>query len=125
MKCVLVPGKMFAVFCVLLLPCAAGAEQVTSRGAALAYACAACHGPDGHSQGVIPSLASLSPEDFQDAVRTFRAETRQSTVMHYIAKGFDDADIEAVAGYFAAVKSRSSVAGSEAAAPGGAGPTDR
>jgi sulfide dehydrogenase cytochrome subunit len=99
-------GKAFVLFGVLFLPCIAKADHVTSRGAALAYACAACHGPDGHSQGAIPSLDSLLPEDFQNAMRTFRTETHQSTVMHYIAKGFGDADIEAMAVYFATMKSR-------------------
>ena len=97
--------KMFALFCILFsilfLPGVTGADQVTSRGAALARACAACHGPDGHSQGIIPSLDSLSSEHFRDAMRAFRTETRQSTVMHHIAKGLDDADIEAVTAYFA------------------------
>lgn len=106
MKYGLVLGKAFAVFGVLFLPCMASADPIASRGAALAYACAACHGPDGHSQGAIPSLQSLSPEDFQNAIRAFRTETRQSTVMHYIAKGFDEADIEVMAGYFATLKSR-------------------
>ena len=101
-------SKLFALFSILFgilfLPGVTGADQVMSRGAALAYACAACHGPDGHSQGIIPSLDSLSSEDFQNAMQTFRTETRQSTVMHYIAKGLDDADIEAIAGYFATLK---------------------
>ena len=123
MKYALVLGKAFAVFGVLFLPCMAGADPVASRGAALVYACAACHGPGGHSQGVIPSLDSLSPEDFQDAMQTFRTETRQGTVMHYIAKGFDEADIEAIAGYFATLKRPASTGDSGAAASGGAGPT--
>ncbi len=96
--------KTFALLGMLLLPGVAGADHVTSRGAALAYACAACHGPDGHSQGVIPSLDSLSPEHFRAAMRAFRTETRQSTVMHHIAQGLDAADIEAVTAYFAAAQ---------------------
>lgn len=90
----------------LLQPWMADADHVTSRGATIAYACAACHGPDGDSQGVIPSLDRLSPGDFQNAMRTFRTEPHQSTVMHYIAKGFDDTDIARLEAYFTIVKAR-------------------
>jgi cytochrome subunit of sulfide dehydrogenase len=77
------------------------AETVPARGAALAHACMTCHGPEGRSQGAIPSLTTLSSADIRTALQAFRAETRPSTVMHRIAKGLDDADITAVATYFA------------------------
>jgi cytochrome c553 len=35
------------------------------------------------------------------ALKAFRAETRQGTVMNRIARGLDDADISALATYFA------------------------
>jgi cytochrome c553 len=34
-----------------------------------------------------------------DALRAFRNDTRQGTVMNRIAKGLEDADIEAIAAY--------------------------
>jgi sulfide dehydrogenase cytochrome subunit len=77
------------------------ADQSISRGAAVANACAACHGPDGQSQGAIPSIAPLSSEILVEALRAFRAGARQGTVMNRIAKGLDDADLEALAAYFA------------------------
>ena len=77
------------------------AEPPVSRGMALAYACAACHGPNGRSQGTIPSIDRLPTADFVAALQAFRAETRQGTVMYRIAKGLDDADMTAVAQYFA------------------------
>jgi sulfide dehydrogenase cytochrome subunit len=91
---------------VLWLPGTVAAETVPLRGVALAHACVTCHGPDGRSQGAIPSLTTLSSEDIVTALQAFRAETRQSTVMHRIAKGLDDADIIAVATYFATVPRR-------------------
>jgi sulfide dehydrogenase cytochrome subunit len=81
---------------------AAAAESATARGADLAHACAACHGPDGRSQGAIPSIDRLPAEDFIAALKAFRADTRQGTVMNRIAKGVDEAEIRAVAAYFAA-----------------------
>jgi sulfide dehydrogenase cytochrome subunit len=83
---------------------AANAE--VARGAALAHACAACHGPNGHSQGAIPSIDTLSPEDISAALTAFRAGTRQGTVMLQIAKGLDEADIHAVAAYVATLRGR-------------------
>ena len=82
------------------------AETVSQRGAALAHTCVTCHGPEGHSQGAIPSLTTLSSADITTALQAFRAETRPSTVMHRIAKGLDDADITAVATYFATLPGR-------------------
>jgi len=85
----------------LWLPGIVAAETGAARGAALAHACVTCHGPEGRSQGAIPSLTTLSSADITTALQAFRAETRPSTVMHRIAKGLDDADIIAVATYFA------------------------
>jgi len=82
------------------------AETISQHGAALAHACVTCHGPEGRSQGAIPSLTTLSSADIMIALQAFRAETRPSTVMHRIAKGLDDADITAVATYFATLPRR-------------------
>jgi sulfide dehydrogenase cytochrome subunit len=90
-----------------LLPSgAAAADAATASGQALVNACAACHGPDGHSQGVIPSIDNLSADDFITALKAFRAETRKGTVMNRIAKGLDDGEISAMAVYFAARQGR-------------------
>ena len=90
----------------LWFPGTGAAETVSSRGVALAQACVTCHGPEGRSQGAIPTLTTLSSADIITALQAFRAETRPSTVMHRIAKGLDDADITAVATYFATLPRR-------------------
>ncbi len=90
----------------LLLSSAAAADSVTGCGRALANACAACHGPDGRSQGAIPSIDHLPAEDFIAALKAFRADARQGTVMDRIAKGVDDAEISAMAAYFAGRQGR-------------------
>ena len=82
------------------------ADVVTSRGAALAQTCVTCHGPEGQSQGAIPSLTTLSSADMRAALQAFRAETRHSTVMHRIAKGLNEDDMAAVAAYFATLPKR-------------------
>ncbi len=78
----------------------AGADPPASRGAALALACAVCHGPNGRSRGAIPGLDGLSPEALRQAMYDFRTEKRPATVMHYIVAGLAPTDIEAVAAHF-------------------------
>lgn len=78
----------------------AGADSPASRGAALASACAVCHGPDGRSRGAIPRLDGLSSEALRQAMYDFRTEQRPATVMQYIATGLAPTDIEAVVAHF-------------------------
>jgi sulfide dehydrogenase cytochrome subunit len=91
------------LLCTVILwrPGAEAADAETSRGAAVAHTCVTCHGPDGRSQGAIPSLATLTSADMVAALQAFRAATRQSTVMHRLARGLSEADMTAVAAYFA------------------------
>ncbi len=77
------------------------ADARPSRGTALMNACAACHGPDGHSQGAIPSIHALPKEQLVDALRAFRSGARSGTVMSRIAKGLSDDDIAALAAHAA------------------------
>ncbi len=100
--------KRFVVLLVSLLavPALARSAPITTGGPALAQACATCHGPDGRSQGAIPALDRLSPEDFRAAMQAFRTEERQGTVMNHIAKGLSEASIEALTAYFARVQAR-------------------
>ena len=97
-----VGGLLCLLTVALWQPGVEAADAGTSRGAAVAQTCVTCHGPEGQSQGAIPSLATLASADMRAALQAFRAETRQSTVMHRIAKGLNDDDIAAVAAYFAA-----------------------
>ena len=99
-------SSMYLLFVKLLIAgllplSAAAADSAMARGPALVNACAACHGSDGRSQGAIPSIDNLSAEDFIAALKAFRADARKGTVMNRIAKGVDDAEISAMAAYFA------------------------
>jgi sulfide dehydrogenase cytochrome subunit len=69
-------------------------------------ACAACHGPEGHSQGAIPSIDTMTQESFTAALRAFRSGERQGTIMTRVAKGLDDDDIAALAAYVATKQRR-------------------
>lgn len=77
-----------------------GAISAHAQGAdprLLAFSCAGCHGPGGHSPGTIPSINGRSQAALAEALRGFRAGERPSTVMGRIAKGYSDAEIDAVA----------------------------
>ena len=83
----------------------AGTQAGLARGQALVNACAACHGPDGRSQGAIPAIDHLATDDFIAALQAFRTDSRHGTVMNRIGKGVDDAEIAAMAAYLAARRS--------------------
>lgn len=72
----------------------------------LAATCANCHGTTGQSVAPMPTLAGLSKDNIARAMRDFRDGKRPATVMHQLAKGYTDAQIDLIAGYFAAQKAR-------------------
>lgn len=73
---------------------------------ALAATCANCHGTQGRTvdAAVVPALAGLPAPYLAEQMRAFKSGTRGSTVMQQLAKGFSDAQIDALAAYFAAQK---------------------
>lgn len=74
--------------------------------ASLAATCANCHGTAGRTAdgSAVPALAGL-PRDYTVAqMQAFKSGARPATVMHQLAKGYTDAQIEQIAGYFAAQK---------------------
>ena len=91
---------------VLALACApaAGIAQDDSV-RNLAAPCAICHGTDGRAVTKdVVSLAGRSRDDIASQLRAFRDGARPATVMHQIARGYTDAQIDALAGWFSARK---------------------
>lgn len=77
------------------------AKTVTeSRGEILSLSCAGCHGTDGKSSSVIPSIYGKSQEYIETALIDFKNGSRQSTVMGRHAKGYTDEEIHLIAEYF-------------------------
>ena len=70
----------------------------------LASNCTTCHGPDGHSQGGIASLAGQPKARIAEAMLEFKSGKRPSTVMQQLSKGYTDAEIDALATFFSAQK---------------------
>ena len=69
----------------------------------LASACANCHGTDGVSQAAVPGLAGRSRIVIASMMKSFKTGSRPATIMHQIAKGYTDDEIDAIAVYFANV----------------------
>nr|WP_051242196.1 c-type cytochrome [Azohydromonas australica] len=68
----------------------------------LAGTCANCHGPDGRSSGPIPGLRGLGEERLRARLMAFReGSTPDATVMPRLMKGYDEAQIAALAKWFA------------------------
>jgi len=69
-----------------------------------AAGCANCHGTNGQAQPGMESLAGVSQEDIVKKMQDFKAGRRPATLMHQLAKGYSDEQIQAIAAYFAAQK---------------------
>ena len=92
---------MFALACAASLT-AGAADPNYARN--LAASCANCHGTDGKSAGVMPPLARLDKNYIILQMQDFKYGKRPATIMHQLAKGYSDEQIEQMAEYFAAQK---------------------
>jgi cytochrome c553 len=99
-------GMKILLLAAALLAAAPVAAQDTA-GRNLAAPCAICHGTEGRpsttDSPLIP-LAGLPRDHVATQMRAFRDGKRPATVMHQIAKGYNDAQIDALAAWFAAQK---------------------
>lgn len=99
--------KTLLMASLLLIVCAApAAAQTTDANLArnLAASCSNCHGTNGVSQGGMPSLAGQSKADLVRKMQDYKAGRAPATIMPQLAKGYTDAQIDLMAGWFAAQK---------------------
>lgn len=68
------------------------------RAAALSATCSGCHAGPGTA---IVTLDGLDAETLSFAMRRYKSEADGTTVMHRLARGYSDADIDAVSVYLA------------------------
>jgi len=99
-----IPLLIAAVAAALGAGTAAAQAQDPNLGRNLAATCANCHGTNGISQGGVESLAGAGREDMIRKLKEYKAGTKPGTVMPQLAKGYTDAQIELIAGWFAAQK---------------------
>lgn len=80
------------------------AAALHARG--LAATCANCHGTEGRTVdgSAVPSLAGMPRDYMIKQMAAFKDGSRPATVMHQLAKGLTDQQVQTVATYFAAIK---------------------
>jgi cytochrome c553 len=102
--------KPFAVMLLSGIAAAAAAatpqDTVKLHQRALAAMCANCHGTEGRTidGSAIPSLAGMPREYMVAQIKAFREGTRPATVMHQLAKGLTEEQVQSVATYFSNIK---------------------
>ncbi len=96
---------MLATAVLAAAPTLASAQAGDAATRNLAAPCAICHGTDGHAATKdATTLAGLPKDHFTKQMRDLRDGRRPATVMHQIAKGYTDAEIDRLAAWFAAQK---------------------
>ncbi len=68
--------------------------------AVLANACTSCHGVDGRSRSAIPAIGGLPAEAIAAAMTAFADNSRPSTIMGRIARGYSAEQIQMLATFF-------------------------
>lgn len=82
-------------------PALADAQNPIASGAAMAWQCAPCHGTNGQEfLEAMPPLAGMPVEQFTKAMIAYREGTRPAIIMDRVARGFTDAEIDAMAVWF-------------------------
>lgn len=83
---------------------AADPASVSGSPALLAANCANCHGTDGRTDQAIPPLAGLAKPHLINILKEYKEGKREATIMHQLAKGYTDEEIEALSDYFSKQK---------------------
>ncbi|MDC0933763.1 c-type cytochrome [Arcobacteraceae bacterium] len=74
------------------------------KGEMLAFSCAGCHGTDGKSNGIMPTIAGMGKTSMQKTLLDYKYGRKTGTMMTKHVKGFSDDELEQVAYYFSKVK---------------------
>lgn len=91
----------------LAAPCLAWAAPSLQDVSVLAGTCVNCHGPDGRSGSDIPTLRGQPADHLLQRMQAFKAgRAADATVMTRLMKGYDDAQIQALAQWFARKEGR-------------------
>jgi cytochrome c553 len=78
--------------------------QDANLGRNLAASCAGCHGMVGKSVSGMPPVAGQPKEILMRTLKDYKDGKRPATIMHQLAKGYTDEQLELIAAYFAAQK---------------------
>lgn len=78
--------------------------RLSGSASVLATNCFNCHGTDGRATQAIPPLAGQVKADLVLALKEYKEGKREATIMHQLAKGYTDEEIEGIAEYFSQQK---------------------
>ena len=77
---------------------------------------AACHGTYGYStDSAFPGLDGMDRQVFVREMKRFRSKERPSSIMSHIADGYNDAELERMAAFFAALPKKAPESKTQAA----------
>lgn len=87
---------------VFAAPAMASGDKVDPQfvyNSSLAATCASCHGTNGVSvaDARVPWINTLTPKEISTAMLEYKNGTRTGTIMHQLAKGYTDEQIEIIA----------------------------
>ena len=99
------PPTAIAALCLLALTGAAKAGD-PNLARNLAATCANCHGTNGRAVpgAGMEALAGMEKARTLQKLADFKSGARPASLMHQIAKGYTDEQLDLIAGYFAAQK---------------------
>lgn len=80
------------------------ADSTAKQRPLIAESCIGCHGDGGSGEGGVPSIRGYDRADFVRVWSQFRANERPATIMGRIARGYNDAEVAALADYFSSLK---------------------
>jgi sulfide dehydrogenase cytochrome subunit len=100
--------KMLPTLSAACLLLASGAALATdpNLGRNLAATCANCHGTNGQALKAsgMDALAGMEKAKILQKLADFKSGDKPASIMHQIAKGYSDAQLDLIAAYFAAQK---------------------
>jgi cytochrome c553 len=95
------PAKRIPLAAALLLSFCIGASAAAQEAPAGAASCSGCHPAGTDVETPVPRLAGRNAAETVRQMQAFRRGELPATVMHQIAHGFTDAEIQAIAAWFA------------------------
>ena len=99
--------QFFPVAAACLLSIASASQAADANlGRNLAATCANCHGTNGHAAPDTPllPLAGTPKAITRQKLADYKSGDKPASIMHQISKGYTEAQLDLIAGYFAAQK---------------------